>query len=190
MPRVPDSFLSLNFGALVAAGVLAALFLQPKPGNAQDGAAANPTPAPASEEAVNALVAQGLDVWLNQGGCFNCHGTYGEGGEGGHFPAGPSLRRSGLDRDGIWITVACGRPGSEMPYNIMGAYTVTSCYGQPVPGDPAALGVPAGTALTIDEIDAVVALIMAEMVGKATVTRDACALFHDGNRDHEDCAWR
>jgi hypothetical protein len=50
--------------------------------------------------------------------------------------------------------------------------------------------VPAGTALTIEQIDAVVALIMAEMVGKPSVTRDGCALFRDGNRDHEDCAWR
>src|SRR5690606_21879569 len=65
-------------------------------------------------------VAQGLTLWKDNG-WFNCHGEYGEGGEGGHFPAGPSLRATSLDAASLHEVIACGIPGTLMPYNVAGA---------------------------------------------------------------------
>src|ERR1700719_1823671 len=61
-----------------------------------------------------ARLAAGEDAW-NKAGCFQCHGTSGEGGSGGEFPAGPSLRTTRLDRAMLAETISCGRPGTEMP---------------------------------------------------------------------------
>ena len=84
-------------------------------------------------------VEAGMLVWQNNG-CANCHGEFGEGGEGGHFPAGPALRRSSLAKDHLRETIACGRPGTEMPSNLKGAYITVPCYGLPL-----AAAMPAGT---------------------------------------------
>lgn len=137
-----------------------------------------------------ALVAEGLEIWRGDAGCFNCHGNFGEGGEGGHFPAGPSLRRTQLPAEGLRLTIACGRPGTEMPYNLAGAYTEVACYSFPVPTDPATIAATPGVAFTPEQIDALTAYIVDELVGKGNVTRDQCAAFYGGNRDHPDCNWR
>jgi mono/diheme cytochrome c family protein len=125
-------------------------------------------------------VAAGLSVWKDRGGCFNCHGTFGEGGEGGHFPAGPSLRRSLLDPDSMREFISCGVPGTQMPFNLEGAYTEHSCFGGdlgPVPAD-----VSPGAALSSEEIDSLMAYLQDRVVGKRRVTRDECvAYFADEN---------
>jgi mono/diheme cytochrome c family protein len=110
-----------------------------------------------------ARVAAGEDAW-NKAGCFQCHGAAGEGGSGGEFPAGPSLRNTRLDRATLAETISCGRPGTEMPAWRDGAYTQRPCYGLPK-GRP-----PAGVALTpvlgAEEIEALVDYLVAQIVGR------------------------
>jgi mono/diheme cytochrome c family protein len=110
-----------------------------------------------------ARLAAGEMAW-NKAGCIQCHGASGEGGAGGDFPAGPSLRTTLLDRAGLAETIACGRPGSQMPAWLDGAYTETSCYG--LPRGPAPAGLDLMPVLTAEEIQALVDYLRANIVGK------------------------
>lgn len=108
-------------------------------------------------------VGAGEDAW-NKAGCFQCHGTAGEGGSAGEFPAGPSLRSTGLDRAMLAETISCGRPGTEMPAWRDGAYTDSPCYG--LPKGPAPAGVVLTPVLSADEIKALLDYLMAKIVGQ------------------------
>jgi cbb3-type cytochrome c oxidase subunit III len=106
-------------------------------------------------------LAAGEAAW-DKAACLQCHGSTGDGGPGGEFAAGPSLRKTRLDRAALTETISCGLPGTEMPAWLDGAYTRRSCYGFP-PGPP-----PDGTTLTpvlsADEVDALVAYLLAKIV--------------------------
>jgi mono/diheme cytochrome c family protein len=109
-----------------------------------------------------ARLAAGEDAW-DKAGCFQCHGTSGEGGSGGEFPAGPSLRKTRLDRAALLETISCGRPGTPMPAWLDGAYADSACYG--LPKRPAPAGVVLTPVLSADEIAALLDYLMAEIVG-------------------------
>jgi mono/diheme cytochrome c family protein len=109
-----------------------------------------------------ARVAAGEEAW-NTAGCFQCHGTSGEGGSGGEFPAGPSLRKARLDQATLAETIGCGRPGTPMPAWLDGAYTDSACFG--LPKRPAPAGVVLTPVLSADEIAALVDYLMAKIVG-------------------------
>jgi mono/diheme cytochrome c family protein len=107
--------------------------------------------------------AAGEEAW-NKAGCPQCHGASGEGGAGGEASAGPSLRRTLLNRAMLAETIRCGRPGGEMPAWLVGAYTEVPCYGLPKGPPPAGFDVT--PVLTADEIEALVDYLMANVVGK------------------------
>jgi mono/diheme cytochrome c family protein len=109
-----------------------------------------------------ARVAAGEEAW-DKAGCFQCHGTAGEGGSGGEFPAGPSLRKTKLDRLALKETISCGRLGTPMPAWLDGAYTDSDCYGLPKRRAPA--GVVLTPVLSADEIAALVDFLTAKIVG-------------------------
>jgi mono/diheme cytochrome c family protein len=109
-----------------------------------------------------ARVAAGEDAW-NKAGCFQCHGASGEGGSGGEFPAGPSLRKTKLDRAALAETISCGRLGTPMPAWLDGAYTDSPCYG--LPKQPAPAGIISTPVLSADEIQALLDYLMATIVG-------------------------
>jgi mono/diheme cytochrome c family protein len=108
-------------------------------------------------------LAAGEAAW-NKAACLQCHGSAGEGGTGGEFPAGPSLRTTQLNRILLVDTIRCGRPGTQMPAWLDGAYTEISCYGLPKGPPPAGLDLT--PVLSGDEIEALVDYMMAKMVGK------------------------
>jgi mono/diheme cytochrome c family protein len=110
-----------------------------------------------------ARVAAGEEAW-DKAGCFQCHGTSGEGGTGGEFPAGPSLRKSRLDRATLAETISCGRPGTPMPGWLDGAYTDVPCYG--LPRGPAPAGTDLTPVLSADEIQALIDYLLAKFVGQ------------------------
>ena len=110
-----------------------------------------------------ARLAAGEAAW-NKAGCLQCHGSSGEGGTGGEFPAGPSLRSTQLNRTLLVDTIRCGRPGTQMPAWLDGAYSEISCYGLPKGPPPA--GLELTPVLSSDEIEALVDYMMAKMVGK------------------------
>ena len=110
-----------------------------------------------------ARLAAGEAAW-NKALCLQCHGTLGEGGTGGEFPAGPSLRTTQLNRALLLDAIRCGRPGTQMPAFLDGAYTTVSCYGLPTGAPPAGLDLT--PVLSGDEIEALVDYLMAKIVGK------------------------
>jgi mono/diheme cytochrome c family protein len=109
-----------------------------------------------------ARLAAGENAW-NKAGCLQCHGSDGQGGAGGEFPAGPSLRATRLDRAAIAEAVSCGLPGTEMPAWLDGAYTQRPCYG--FPSGPAPDGTVLMPVLSAAEIDALLDYLMANVVG-------------------------
>ena len=139
----------------------------------------------AAQSASPDQVAAGLKVWKERGGCFNCHGDFGQGGEGGHFPAGPSLRSTQLDRDTLKQVVECGLPGTPMPFNLLGAYTEHPCYGDTV-GEVQEGAVP-GAGLSEAEIDDLVAYLFDKVVGKRRITKQECVEYH-GDPNAVACA--
>jgi mono/diheme cytochrome c family protein len=110
-----------------------------------------------------ARIAAGEAAW-DKAGCLQCHGASGEGGAGGEFPAGPSLRATLLDRATLVDTISCGRPGTEMPAWLEGAYSEVSCYG--IPKGPPPAGLDVTPVLSADEINALADYLMAKVVGK------------------------
>jgi mono/diheme cytochrome c family protein len=110
-----------------------------------------------------ARVAAGEDAW-NKAGCFQCHGASGEGGDGGEFPAGPSLRETKLDRTALAETISCGRPGTKMPAWLDGSYTQSPCYG--LPQGPAPAGLDRTPVLSLDEVQALLDYLMAKIIGR------------------------
>jgi mono/diheme cytochrome c family protein len=128
----------------------------------------------------------GLDAW-GRGGCSGCHGGLAEGGGGGgEQPAGPSLRATRLDRASLRETIACGRPGTAMPYNLKGAYTEAACWGLPIGGVPERTQ--GGAELSAAQIDAMVEFLVANVVGQTRITRQNCAVFFGGNTASPMCA--
>ena len=108
-------------------------------------------------------LAAGEAAW-DKAGCLQCHGSTGEGGVGGEFPAGPSLRKTRLDRAALIEAISCGLPGTQMPGWLDGAYTQRSCYGFP-PG-PAPEGVTLTPVLSAGEVEALVDYLLATIVGR------------------------
>jgi mono/diheme cytochrome c family protein len=135
----------------VMAGIAAAWLALCATASAQDA----PGAAPAA--------AAGENAW-DKAGCLQCHGASGEGGDGGEFPAGPSLRKTRLDRAALAETISCGLPGTQMPAWLDGAYTRRSCYGFPAGPPPAE--VTATPVLSAGEIEALVDYLMAKIVGR------------------------
>jgi mono/diheme cytochrome c family protein len=110
-----------------------------------------------------ARLAAGEAAW-DKAGCLQCHGSAGEGGVGGEFPAGPSLRKTRLDRAALVEAVSCGLPGTEMPGWLDGAYVERPCYGFP-PGPPPA-GAVLMPVLSSNEVQALADYLLAKIVGR------------------------
>jgi mono/diheme cytochrome c family protein len=108
-----------------------------------------------------ARLAAGESAW-DKAGCLQCHGASGQGGDGGEFPAGPSLRATKLDRAALAETISCGVPGTQMPAWLDAAYTQRPCYGFSAAPD----GTVVTPVLSAAEVEALVDYLMAKIVGR------------------------
>ena len=127
--------------------------------------------------------AEGKRVY-EKANCVGCHKWHGGGG-GGYGGDALSLRATQLDRDQIVTTVACGRPGTGMPYFQRGTYDGKDhpCYdmgrqelGKDIP-------VEANTFLRPNEIAAVADYVLADIKGKGEPSYAECtAFFGEGSR--------
>lgn len=129
--------------------------------------------------------AEGARAW-GKGTCSDCHSGIAQGGGVGENPDGPSIRETELDRETLRETIACGRIGSDMPFNLAGAYRVTPCWGLPL-GDPPA-GTISGAQLSEEDLDVLVDFLFEYVIGVTTINRAACAVFYGGNVDSPACA--
>src|SRR5260221_13414375 len=85
-----------------------------------------------------ARLAAGEAAW-DKAGCPQCHAASGEGGSGGEAVAGPSLRTTQLGKAAVVEIIGCGRPDTQMPSWLAGAYTDIPCYGRAKGPAPAGL---------------------------------------------------
>ena len=110
-------------------------------------------------------VKAGLEAWKNSG-CAECHGSFADGEkQRDEAPTGANLRTARLDTAALKLVISCGKPGGAgMPAFDEGAYKVRPCYGRPL-GPPPDNLYPAGTTLTPDQIDAVIAYLQARIIG-------------------------
>src|SRR5262245_19294648 len=118
----------------------------------------------------NDRVKAGLEAW-KRSGCAECHGSFADGEkQRDEAPTGANLRTARLDTAALKLVISCGKPGGAgMPAFDEGAYKVRACYGRPLGPAPDNL-YPAGTTLTPNEIDAVIAYLQARVIGKGGCT--------------------
>ena len=119
----------------------------------------------------------GLSVY-KKGNCMGCHKWHGKGG-GGYGGVAASLRKTGLDKDQLAIIIACGRPGTNMPYFDKKAYKDDSCFGlkfSDFEGDDKNRPLIAKTFLNKRQIEAVTNFIVNDLQGKE-LSKEYCLKF-------------
>ena len=131
----------------------------------------------------NGPAAEGKRVF-QRANCVGCHKWHGAGG-GGYGGDALSLRATQLDRDQIMMTVACGRPGTGMPYFQRGAYDGEDhpCYGLGRQDLDKDIPVEATVFLRPNEVGTVADYVLAEVKGKGEPNYAECiAFFGEGSR--------
>lgn len=119
----------------------------------------------------------GKQIWLSGAPCRNCHGWSANGVQDGpQEPVGANLRKTELTPDQMAEIVRCGKLQSEMPYFLGQSWQGDSktCYGIARAEAGAALPPRTDTTLSQRQIDAVVAFIFAQFVGKGDPTFEEC----------------
>ena len=122
-------------------------------------------------------LAEGMRLYLQKGNCQACHGWAGDGRKtDSQMPDGANLRESKLEREGLTLTIKCGRPGRSMPAFDKFAYSDGRCYdmkqadlksrGLALPDPPATL--------QTREIGLVVDFLLAKVIGKGAMDRARC----------------
>jgi mono/diheme cytochrome c family protein len=131
-------------------------------------------------------VKAGLDIWKNSG-CAECHGSFADGEkQRDEAPTGANLRTARLDTAALKLVISCGRPGGAgMPAFDEGAYKVRACYDRPLGAPPDNL-YPAGTTLTPEQIDAVIAYLQARIIGRGRITKEECLSYYSDRPDECD----
>ena len=123
-------------------------------------------------------LAEGMRLFLQKGNCQACHGWAGDGRKmDSQMPDGANLRESKLGREGLVLTIKCGRPGRSMPAFDKFAYSDGRCYsmtlaelkarGLSLPDPPATL--------QQREIELLVDFLLARVVGGGPMDRARCA---------------
>ena len=119
----------------------------------------------------------GLSAY-KKGNCMGCHKWHGDGG-GGYGGVALSLRETGLDREQLITIIACGRPGTNMPFFDKKAYIDERCFGMKFSdfeGDDKNRPLRAKGFLNVRQIEAVVDFIINDLQGQK-VSKDYCLKF-------------
>tara|TARA_X000000950_G_scaffold83714_1_gene105332 strand:- start:306 stop:782 length:477 start_codon:yes stop_codon:yes gene_type:complete len=119
----------------------------------------------------------GLSAY-KRGNCMGCHKWHGDGGPG-YGGAALSLRETGLDREQLITIIACGRPGTNMPFFDKKGYVDDRCFGlkfSDFEGDDKNRPLRAKNFLNGRQIDAVVDFIINDLQGKK-LSKDYCLKF-------------
>ena len=109
---------------------------------------------------------------------MGCHKWHGDGGPG-YGGAALSLRETGLDKDQLITIIACGRPGTNMPFFDKKAYIDERCFGMKFvdfEGDDKNRPLKAKGYLNKRQIEAVANFIVNDLQGKK-LSKDYCLKF-------------
>ena len=116
----------------------------------------------------------GLSAY-KKGNCMGCHKWHGDGGPG-YGGAALSLRETGLDREQLITIIACGRPGTNMPFFDKKGYVDDRCFGlkfSDFEGDDKNRPLRAKNFLNARQIGAVVDFIINDLQGQK-LSKDYC----------------
>ena len=140
------------------------------------GAQAQDAGAPAEYD--EAAIRLGFQVWKNKVDCGRCHGWNGNGlPDDPRAPVGANLRETLLDPEQFYDAVRCGRIGTEMPAFDARAYVDDRCYGL-TREDLGADTPPAyGIYLIPREMNALVAYVYTNIIGRGPFTDDECRAY-------------
>jgi mono/diheme cytochrome c family protein len=119
---------------------------------------------------------EGGKAVFKRANCFGCHKWHGNGG-GGYGGDALSLRKTDQTRDQIMETVACGRPGTGMPFFTGGAYVSSNCFGMTRADVGDQMPPEGGTFLRPPDIEAVADYVLAHIKGKGEPSYDECVDF-------------
>ncbi|MBJ56651.1 MAG: cytochrome C [Rickettsiales bacterium] len=115
---------------------------------------------------------------FKRGNCMGCHKWHGDGGPG-YGGAAMSLRDTGLDKEGLILLIACGRPGTNMPFFDKKAYVDDRCFGMKFhdfEGDEKNRPLQAKVYLNKRQIEAVTNFILTDLKGKK-LSKEYCLKF-------------
>lgn len=135
---------------------------------------ANPA---AAQQASAADIALGKSVWMSSAPCKDCHGWGAHGvADVPQEPTGFNLRKTILTPEQMSEVIRCGRPQSEMPYFLSASWRAdtNTCYGMTRAQVGAAVPTASPSTLSQRQIDALVAYIFADFVGKPQPTFEEC----------------
>jgi hypothetical protein len=120
-----------------------------------------------------AMISLGKQMWTERFPCRNCHGGMADGVGDVPQEEGPSLRNADyLTPDILAELIRCGRPGTGMPYFDSRGYSDGKCYG--LAADDPAVPPHGSPNATSRSVNALVAFIMANFVGKGAPTHEEC----------------
>jgi len=151
-----------SIAALIAVAAVAVALSAP--GAALGQSAASPDPTDAGKAV------------FKRANCFGCHKWHGNGG-GGYGGDALSLRKTELTREQITETVACGRPGTGMPFFTRGAYDTVNCYGMNRQEAGSQMPPEANTFLRATDIDVVASYVIAHIKGRGEPNYAECVSF-------------
>ena len=122
-------------------------------------------------------IAAGKKLWGKKIGCGYCHGVFGDGNGDPRSPGlGANLRITQYDREGLTEIIACGTPGTEMPYFHRSAYKKPEiCWDMTV--EDMGEDMPKtfeGKTLSDRSIPKLVDYIMAKIKDRGPVTKEEC----------------
>jgi mono/diheme cytochrome c family protein len=126
MSRIVTAINGLMLAGVLTMGVSTVVLAVPA------GTPTNQPAATAEGAAPEGDPVRGKTVYTNVGRCTECHGWGGDG--TGSNPRSPgkaaNLRETQLDAQGLYDIIACGIPGTPMPYHLSSAYrNADVCYG-------------------------------------------------------------
>ncbi len=134
---------------------------------------------------------RGQQVYQRVGGCVTCHGWAGDG-QSGRSPvahaAAANLRETRLDPQGLYDTIRCGIPGTQMPYHDGAAYRDDRCFGMVMsdfaPGQQPVRGKTFRERQMVD----LIAYLQKYVIGHGRPTLDECVQYFGKSAD-KACAY-
>ena len=129
---------------------------------------------------------KGKQVYQRVGVCVNCHGWAGDG-QSGRNPmahaAAANLRESKLDAQGLYDTIRCGIPGTQMPYHDSVSYRDDRCFGMLLADFDAGRQPIMGKTFREKQTVDLIAYLEKYMIGHGKPTYDECVLYFDTSAD-------
>lgn len=129
---------------------------------------------------------KGKQVYQRVGVCASCHGWAGDGQEGRNpmvHVEGANLRETKLDAQGLYDTIRCGIPGTQMPYHDRVSYKDDRCHGLLMSDFDAGQQPIMGHTFAENQMIDLIAYLEKYVIGHGKPTYEECTLYFDTSPD-------